>query len=379
MLKQIFSKDVIIKLLFFWLIVVLFQIFSSEINSFMYGSNALILFVVLLFVIVFASFTVVKQADVIAHKLGEPYGTLILTLSIVVIEVVLILAMLFGEEPNPTIAKDSVFSVLMIIINLVVGACLLIGGIKYQHQSYNAPGIMSYLSMIIILGGIGIILPSFVNGKGNGELTEVQAISIAIATLVLYFYFLYNQIGKYSFMYKQPQNNEFEYTETYSISQDSVSKIKIGRSELVWRIIVLIIFILPIVLLSHNLGAVVDYEIKELNLPNSLGGIIIAIIVFTPESITALKAVFQNELQRTINLCHGACVSTVGLTIPSVLIIGLLMDKQILLGLTNTEIVLFIVTFLLSLLAFNGRKTYPLLGALHLVLFVIYIVLIFNS
>lgn len=136
--------------------------------------------------------------------------------------------------------------------------------------------------------------------------------------------------------------------------------------------------ILPIVLLSHHMAVVVDYGIKTANLPSLLGGVLIATIVFTPESMTAVKAALNNEFQRAVNLCHGAFVATVGLTVPLVLIVGLITGKSVLLGMTSTETLLFIITLLLSLTTFLGKRTTPMVGIMHLVLFAIFIMLIFN-
>lgn len=144
------------------------------------------------------------------------------------------------------------------------------------------------------------------------------------------------------------------------------------------RSIILVLMVLPIVLLSHSMATVVDFGITTANLPKALGGILIAVIVFTPESITAIKAAINNEFQRAINLCHGAFVSTVGLTVPAVLIIGILTNKTVLFGLTSTETLLFVLTSMLSLVSFLGKRTTPILGIIHLVLFAMFILLVFN-
>jgi Ca2+:H+ antiporter len=152
----------------------------------------------------------------------------------------------------------------------------------------------------------------------------------------------------------------------------------ISVKEIVLRTLLLIAMILPIVLLSHNLAVLVDHGIKVMSLPPLLGGVLIAIIVFTPESMTAVKAAMNNEFQRAINLCHGAFVSTVGLTVPAVLIIGLIANKTVRFGLTSTETILFVITLILSMLSFSGKRTAPIVGIMHLVLFVVFVMLIFN-
>lgn len=378
MIKKILPAKNVILLLVFWLVVVLFMMFNSYLLTNLTPTKSLLVFGVLLITIIAAAFSVIGEADKISEILGEPYGTLILTLSIVIIEVALILSMLFGPVEAPEIAKDSVFSVMMIILNLILGICLIIGGNKYKGQNYNAQGTFVYLALIVILAGIGLILPTFMVGNGAGEFTLVQAYGVAFATLILYGIFISYQVGSFSFIFKQPANGGFEYEAVTDDDKNSKQgMLPEVKKEIIYRSVILVLFILPIVLLAHNLGAIVDYGIEEFDLPLALGGVLIAIIVFTPESMAAIKAATNNEMQKTINLCHGAFVATLGLTIPGVLLIGLFTNKKILLGLNGVEIFLFLVTILLSLITFNGRKTNPLLGFAHLILFFIYILFIF--
>ena len=381
-MNNILTKNTIIRLILIWLVVFLFMFFGKSIEG-MYSNDyaAIGIFLLVLLTIIVAAFGVVKEADELAHKLGEPYGTLILTLSIVSIEVILIAAMMFGPEENPTIGKDSIFSVMMIIMNLVLGLCILLGGIKHGEQEYNAQGTLSYLSMIIMLGGISMMLPNYITGQGNGEFTAIQASIISGLVIVLYALFLYFQVKGYKHLYVQPApgNMEILYKDRNKATMMDVhDEGQIGMKEIVLRTLLLLAMILPIVLLSHNLAVLVDHGIKAMSLPTLLGGVLIAIIVFTPESMTAVKAAMNNEFQRAINLCHGAFVSTVGLTVPAVLIIGLIANKTVRFGLTSTETILFVITLILSMLSFSGKRTAPIVGIMHLVLFVVFVMLIFN-
>ncbi len=381
-MNNILTKNTIIRLILIWLMVFIFMFFGKSIEG-LYSNNGLAIgiFLLVLATIIGAAFGVVKEADELAHKLGEPYGTLILTLSIVSIEVLLIVAMMFGPEDNPTIGKDSIFSVMMIIMNLVLGLCILLGGLRHGEQEYNAQGTITYLSMIIMLGGISMMIPNFIEGKGNGEFTSIQAASISGLIILLYGFFLAYQMKGYRHLYIQPKPGQMEilFAQRNEIQQSEVhGQEKVSKKEVLLRTIILLGMILPIVLLSHNLATLVDYGIKEMNLPPLLGGVLIAIIVFTPESMTAVKAAMNNEFQRAINLCHGAFVSTVGLTVPSVLIIGLIASKTVLFGMTTTETILFVITLILSMLSFSGRRTAPIVGIMHLVLFAVFVILIFN-
>ncbi|MGG5508055.1 MULTISPECIES: calcium:proton antiporter [unclassified Myroides] len=384
-LAELFPMKTRLRLVGVWLIVVLFQFFGQGIlGDGLTGTLALGVFLVLLFTIIGAAFGVVKEADELAHKLGEPYGTLILTLSIVSIEVILIAAVMLGPGENPTIGKDSIFSVMMIIMNLVIGLCILLGGVKFGEQEYNAQGTLSYMGMIIMLGGIGLLLPNFIQGAGGGQFTTTQAVVLAGLVLVLYGFFLLLQMKRYKHLYIQPQVGYMEIrfdqrTKTaQKEDQTDARETAVDKREILVRTLILLGMIVPIVLLSHNMAVVVDYGIKAANLPPLLGGVLIAIIVFTPESMTAVKAALNNEFQRAINLCHGAFVSTVGLTIPAVLIVGLITGKMVLFGMNPTEIILFVITLLLSLLTFMGKRTTPIMGMMHLVLFAVFMLLIFN-
>lgn len=384
-LKQIIPAKTRVRMLAAWLVVVLSMMFGhSWMGETMGALTAGIIFAVLLATIIISAFGVVKEADELAHKLGEPYGTLILTLSIVSIEVILIAAVMLGPGENPTIGKDSIFSVMMIIMNLVIGLCILLGGLKYGEQEYNSQGTMSYLGMIIMLGGVGLMLPNFIQGAGEGMFTDTQAGILSTLIIILYGFFLLLQMKGYRHLYVQPKKGAMEIPFTERKVQNVSDLIPTGKEtrsntqEIVIRSLVLLAMILPIVLLSHNMAVVVDYGIKAAGLPTLLGGILIAVIVFTPESMTAIKAARNNEFQRAVNLCHGAFVSTVGLTVPAVLIIGLIMGKTVLFGLTATEMILFIITLLLSTMTFSGKRTTPMVGIMHLVLFAIFIMLVFN-
>lgn len=367
-----------------WLVVILFMLFGqSLLGETLSATRAIGVFIMLLCTIIVASFGVVREADALAHRLGEPYGTLILTLSIVAIEVILISAVMLGPGENPTIGKDSIFSVMMIIMNLVIGLCILLGGLKFGEQEYNGQGTMSYLGMIIMLGGLGLMLPNYIVGAGGGMFSSTQAIILSLLILLLYGLFLALQMRGYRHLYVQPQFGfmEIPFKDRLSVRvvHNNPQENKANNRKELWiRSVALILMILPIVILSHDMAIVVDFGIQAANLPPLLGGVLIAIIVFTPESMTAVRAALNNEFQRAINLCHGAFVSTVGLTVPSILMIGLITGKTVLFGMTATETILFVITLLLSLMTFLGKRTTPIVGIMHLVLFAVFIMLVFN-
>lgn len=364
-----------------WAVVGLFMVFGADwLAAPLDAFTASWVFTLLFVTIVAASFGVVREADHLAHQLGEPYGTLILTLSIVSIEVILIASVLLGPGDNPTIGRDSIFAVMMIIMNLVMGICLIAGAAQHGDQEFNAQGTTAYLSMIALLTGVAMVLPNYMSGAG--AFTGTQAIGISALTALLYAWFLWMQIGSHRRFFIQPPPGAMAIQALRKVSEHDGRESSAAPGHK-WKLIVirsgiLLALILPIVLLAHDLAVVTDYGIAAVGAPVAVGGVLIAIIVFTPESITSVKAAMNNEMQRAINLCLGAFVSTVGLTVPAVLIIGLVTGKQVVMGLTNAETVLFVLTMVLAMLSFNGQRTSPIQGLLHLMLFAVFGLILFN-
>lgn len=327
-----------------------------------------------------ASFGVVREADHLAHQLGEPYGTLVLTLSIVSIEVILIASVLLGPGSFPTIGRDSIFAVMMVILNLVVGVCLVAGAARNGGQEYNAQGAVGYLSMVVLLTGTSLVLPSFLSGAG--EFSASQAIAVGVLTALLYAVFLWQQMGGHRRLFIQPAAGAMAIPDRGARGTagegEPTSVRHVDRWAVLVRSTVLLFLILPIVLLAHHLAVVTDYGIAAVGAPAAVGGVLIAVIVFTPESIAAVRAAVHNEMQRAINLCLGAFVSTVGLTVPAVLAIGLLTGEQVVMGISPMEMVLFALTVALGMLTFNGQRTSALQGCMHIALFLVFGVLLFQ-
>ncbi|HCW21066.1 calcium:proton antiporter [Achromobacter sp.] len=372
-----------LKLGWAWLVVIAFTVYGGTwLAEPLTPATAAACFAVLFFTIVAASFGVVHEADLLAHKLGEPYGTLILTLSIVSIEVILIASVLLGPGEFPTIGRDSIFAVMMIIVNLVMGICVIVGGLKHGEQEFNAQGANAYLSMIALLTGTALVLPNHLSGAG--EFAPLQAWTIAAVTAALYAVFLLLQMRSESRLFIQPRPGMMAVPAraTTSISPSQGAQYRApaatgDRAAILTSSLLLLGMIIPIVLLAHHLAIVIDYGVATAGAPVAVSGVLIAIIVFTPESLTAIKAALNNEMQRAINLCLGAFVSTVGLTVPAVLVIGLITGKQVVMGISPLETVLLALTLVLGMLTFNGQRTSVMQGAMHLALFITYGFLLF--
>lgn len=377
LIRQHIPNSSILKLLVPWVVVVVFLIGGpSWLHAPIDPVTAVVAFGVIFATILLAAFGVVHEADYLAHQLGEPFGTLILTLSIVMIEVILIAAVLLGPGEYPTIGRDSIFAVMMIILNLVLGICLLLGGRRFGEQEYNSQGAIAYVSMTLVLAGVGLILPNTLS-TGNGTFWPVQAVAFAILTIGLYAVFLLMQTRRYKRFFVQPELGALTIPMEPVDDGTAPAPQPVDKLGILVHSILLVAMMLPIVLLAHDLALVIDFGIAAAGAPLALSGVLIAIIVFTPESITAIKAALANQLQRSINLCLGAFVSTVGLTVPAVLTVGLVTGKTVVMGISPTETVLLLMTVGLTALTFLGQRASALQGTLHLTLFAVFGVLLF--
>lgn len=329
-----------------------------------------LLFIGLFIAMLWMAFSVVRHADGLAVILGEPYGTLILTISVISIEVIMISAVMLTGANNPTLARDTLFSVLMIVLNGMVGLTLLMGALKHKEQIYNLKGASAYLAVIIPLAGLGIILPRYTISAPGGEVSPMMAVYLIVMSLSLYGVFLAIQTLRHRSFFEQPHLTDGKAQQKHEQHQFVRS---IG-----YHALFLPLTMLPIILLSKKMAVMVDHGIATLGAPQALGGFLVAILVLSPEAMAAVKAALNNQLQRTMNITLGSALSTIGMTIPAVLTISLVTGKRIELGLEQAEAFLLIFTLMLAIVNFNSERTNILYGVVHLVLFMTYIMLIFD-
>lgn len=341
--------------------------------------------VVVVAVVLVCAFGVVHEAEHLARRLGDPYGSLVLTLSIVLIEVILIAAVMLGPGDHATIARDSVMAVSMIILNAVVGLSLLVGGIEHGALAHNRTGTSSYLAMLVVLVPMAFALPAVIGHDGG--FTSAQRVPVVVLTVGLYAFFLARQLG--------PQADDFREIGDVgqvvaAVGPDAgrgsgttprppvTHVLARHRHELGLRTGLLVVTVLPIVLLSHHMATLLDDGLGRLGAPIALAGVLIAMIVFLPESIASVRAALAGEAQRVSNLCHGALVSTVGLTIPAVLVIGTLTGQPVVLAASPVNLVLLAASLLLSVTTFGAPRATAQHGAAHLVLFAVYGLALFS-
>jgi Ca2+:H+ antiporter len=329
-------------------------------------SAAGLVFAAVLLVILFGTvFAAVHHAEVIAERIGEPYGTLLLTLSVTVIEVALIATIMLGDKPVPTLARDTVFAVVMIVCNGLVGICILAGGLRYREQDVQVTGSSLYLSVLIVLATITLIMPNYALTAPGPIYSAAQLAFISVITLMLYGVFLYTQTVRH---------RDYFIRESAGFSDDGTltSNRMLGLS-----IVLLLVSLLAVVLLAKKFSLVVDFATARIGAPPAFAGVLVALLILLPESVAAIAAARKNDLQKSVNLALGSSIATIGLTIPAVAVAAFALDKQLVLGLDEQEMVLLVLTFVLSMLTFGTGRTNILFGLVHLVVFAVFVFMVF--
>ncbi len=324
-------------------------------------------FVWLFAVILWSAMCVVRHADCLGIKLGEPYGTLILTLSAISIEVVMIsTAMLHGAN-NPTLGRDAIFAVIMIALNGLAGLSLMLGGLRYREQHYNIQGVNAYLNVIMGLAVLGLVLPNFTTSTSGPTFSTEQEIFLAAVSLLLYAIFLLIQTLRHRGYFL-----DLEETATKHSPHD-LPRIRSTS----FHALMLLLYLVTVIFLAEKFAIPLDNSIEKFGMPQAFGGAIIAALVLSPEGLGAITASLHNQLQRSINILFGSALATIGLTIPAVLTIGMLTKRPVSLGLQGGNLPLLLLTLAVSVVTFTSRKTNVLQGCVHLLLFAVFVLLIF--
>ncbi len=347
------------------LAVLLFAGVTALSYDFAPSPGGLVFAAVLLLILFGAVFAAVHHAEVIAHRIGEPYGTLLLTLSVTIIEVALIATIMLGDKEVPTLARDTVFAVVMIVCNGLVGICIFIGGLRYREQDVQVTGANLYLSVLFVLATITLIMPNYTLTTPGPVYSEVQLEFVSVITILLYGVFLYTQTIRHR---------------DYFISSEAIGAEAEGGVPgrmLAVSVALLLLSLLAVVLLAKKFSLVVDAAIAATGAPPAFAGVVVALLILLPESVAAVAAARSNDLQKSINLALGSSLATIGLTIPAVAAAAYALDKQLVLGLKQQDVALLVLTFVLSMLTFGTGRTNILFGLVHMVVFAIFVFMVF--
>jgi Ca2+:H+ antiporter len=306
----------------------------------------------------------VHLAEVIALSVGEPLGTLVLALAITTIEVALIVSlMLSGGKDTAVLARDTIFASEMIIINGIVGGCLLIGGLKFKEQNYGLEGVSAALTVLTAISVLTLILPNYTTSIIGPEFNENQLFFVAIISLLLYSSFLLIQTVKHR-DYFLPENAD---------DKDEVHEVPPSFKISIVSAILLLISLVAVVLSAKALSPSIESGIDAVGAPKSVVGIIIAMVVLLPEGISALNAARKNRLQSSLNLALGSALASIGLTIPAVAFVSIYFDMPLYLGIDIKSTVLFILSLFVLSLSLRTGKTTMIQGVVLLVIFSVYL------
>lgn len=325
-----------------------------------------VVFLWLFLAVLWLAISVVRHADRLAIKCGEPYGTLILTLSAISIEVMMISAAMLHGKNNPTLARDMMFAVIMIALNGLIGLSLLLGGLRHREQHYNLQGASAYLNTIMALSVLGLVLPNFTTSMSGPRFSTEQEVFLAVTSIGLYAIFLLIQTMRHSEYF-------MDTSAGHSSDHDAGAMHSIS-----YHAVMLILYLLVVIVLAEKFAIPLDNSIERFGMPQAFGGAIVAGLVLAPEALSAINAARKNQLQRSVNILHGSVLASIGLTIPAVLTIGMISKRMVTLGIEGGNLPLLLLTLAVSVVTFTSGKTSVLQGCIHLLLFAVFLLLIFS-
>ena len=334
---------------------------SSQSLPVVVGINILALVAILT-----SAFSVVRHADVLAHRLGEPYGSLILSLSVVILEVSLISALMATGDAAPTLMRDTLYSIIMIVTGGLVGFSLLLGGRKFATQYLNLFGLKQYL---IALFPLAIIVLVFPMALPAGNFSTAQALLVALISAAMYGVFLLIQTKTHQSLFIYDHEDESDDGDPHH-GKPSAHSSK-------WHTAWLIVHLIAVIAVTKMNANPLEFLLSTLNAPEQFTGFLIALLILSPEGLGALRAVLNNQVQRAMNLFFGSVLATISLTVPAVTIIAMITGNEIVFALGNPQMVVMVSALVLCQISFSTGRTNVLNGSAHLALFAAYLMTIF--
>lgn len=314
----------------------------------------------------------VHHAEVVAHKLGEPFGTLLLAVAITVIEVALILSlMLTGGPETAALARDTVFAAVMIIVSGIVGLCMLIGGVLYKEQTFKLHGANAALTTLAAIVVLTLMLPNYTLTTAGPMYSGSQLAFIAIVSLVLYGTFVFVQVIRHRNYFLDAQDSDEDLADNTKVA--AILSPTTNNKVVYISAALLLVCLVAVVLLAKSLAPTIEALVISISAPNQLVGVIIASIVLLPEGLAAVRAARKNLFQTSLNLALGSALASIGLTIPAVAILSLITGWTLVLGIDMKSTVLLLLALFVSALSLVTGRTNILQGVILLVIFAVYL------
>ncbi len=304
----------------------------------------------------------VHHAEVIAHRVGEPFGSLVLAVAVTVIEVALIVTlMVSGGDDTAGLARDTVFAAVMITVNGIVGISLVVGALRHHLAVFNPEGTGTALATVITLATLCLVLPRFTTSAEGPEFTGGQLAFAAIASLTLYLMFVFTQTVRHRDFFLPVE----EGGSARDDDEDGHADPPTDRESLA-SLALLSVSLVAVVGLAKVESPAIESAVGSLGLPHAMVGVVIALLVLLPESIAAVRAALRQRVQIALNLAYGSAMASIGLTVPTIAIASIWLDGPLELGLGNTEIVLLFLTCVVGVLTVVPGRAKPLAGGIHL-------------
>jgi Ca2+:H+ antiporter len=314
----------------------------------------------------------VHHAEVVAHRVGEPFGSLVLAVAVTIIEVALIVTLMAdGGDKGSTLARDTVFAAVMITCNGIVGLCLLVASLRHGTAIFNPEGTGAALATVATLATLSLVLPTFTTSKPGPEFSTVQLTFAALSSLILYGLFVATQTVRHrDYFLPVPREGDV-------IIGDDHAAVPSSRTAVI-SLSLLGLALIGVVGLAKGVSPTIEEGVEAAGLPHAVVGVIIALLVLLPETIAALRSARRDRVQTSLNLAHGSAMASIGLTIPAVALASLWLSGPLVLGLGPTHMVLLALTVVVSSLTVVPGRATPLQGGVHLVLLAAYLELAIN-
>ncbi len=318
----------------------------------------------------------VHHAEVVAHKVGEPFGSLILAVAVTVIEVgLIVMLMVSGNGETSTLARDTVFAAVMITVNGIVGLALVVAALRHHLAIFNPEGTGSALATVLALAGLTLVVPTFTTSEEGPVLTGSQLTFAALASLVLYGSFVFTQTVRHrDFFLPNTTSTPGGWTTHDDADGDGHADPPTDRET--WISVGLLVLSLVTVV---GLAKVESYSIEDavdgLGFPHAVVGVVIAMLVLAPESIAAVRAALSDRVQISLNLAYGSAMASIGLTIPAIAVASIWLEGELALGLEPLQLVLLAMSAVIGVLTVVPGRAKPLNGIVHLVLFAAFLLL----
>ncbi len=314
-----------------------------------------------------AVFAAVHHAEVLALRLGEPFGSILLAVAVTVIEVALIVSILVSTAPgSEAVARDTVFSAVMIVLNGIIGLCLVLGARRHHEQSFQLSGASAALGVLGVLATLALVLPNHTMATPGPHYSSFQLLYVGAVSLILYGVFVFVQTIRHrDYFLDLPDGAQAGIAEAEKPS---------ARTALI-SLVLLLVSLVAVILLAKVLSYPLDSAIAAAGLPQAFVGVVIAAIVLLPEGVAAVRAAMLNRLQNSINLALGSAIASIGLTIPAVAVVSVMIEKPLALGLSSSSTVLLVLTLFVSTLTLGTGRTTVLQGAVHLVIFAVFLLI----